>query len=114
MKEELVYSKDEEYGYTDLCSVLDDSEVGDTIYFGVPRSPCPSKFMPQADWIVDNLLDNAYDNCGEYAADNISVSPESYTVLNELLTAWAKEHVKVTFFVVDDVQSREVTEEDLA
>jgi hypothetical protein len=109
----MVYSKSEEDGYTDLCSVLDDAEVGDTIYFGVPSRPCPSRFVPGADWIAEHIHESAYDNCGEWAEDNIEISPEAYKVLDKLLEDWAKEHVKITFFMVEDVQSREVTAEDL-
>lgn len=109
---DIAYSTDEETFHSDICSAIYDSLPGDTLFYGESVTPCPSAFVPDAGWIIEYMYERAYDNHGEWVEDNLTVSKEAEQELEAFLKDWAVRNVKVSFYSVEKIQSRALTEED--
>lgn len=70
-----------------------------TFYVMHGTTPDPGAWVPDADWIVESICDNAQSNCGEVAEDYGSdVREEALEELNTLLRTWARTHMAPTFW----------------
>lgn len=114
-------ANDDEFGNRDFAEVLDalygDDEltVGRIVYYGERHTRDAAYFMPDADHILDQAGDSAYDWGGEWAEDfGRDVPAEAKKELESLLAAWANKHLKVTFYQVENVKQYVLTEEDVA
>lgn len=112
MKEQC-YSDDGEYYHSDICSAIYDKEVGDVIYIGETVHPCASEFVPDADWVLGHMGEQAYDNLGECAEDWPDVSKEAEQELEAFLKDWAVRHCKVSFYKVTNEREYVLTAEDV-
>ena len=106
------WSSNGENYLSDYCSVIDGLEVGDTIYEGVQVSPEVIRFV-SADSVIEDIQCQAYDECGEYAEDFLSnISKEAKAELEKMIAAWVEKHDKPTFWLVENVKERLVTEDE--
>lgn len=124
-KLDLAYSTDEEvfnssgefncYEDAVLEAILEkDAEVGDTIFVGEK-----TKHMPHicAENVIEDLSEQAYDECGEHAQDYLTEVKDSERLeleneLNDVLQKWMdrfKHHPY--FYLVKKVKRFEVTQE---
>ncbi|ACL77590.1 hypothetical protein [Ruminiclostridium cellulolyticum] len=69
-----------------------------------------------ADWAIEQIAENAMDNCGEVANDYLDCVPKEETdrleeLLNEALTKWLDETKNHPgFFYIDDISEHVVEE----
>ena len=98
--------------HSDLSTVIDQLEVGDTIYEGVMTTPCAKQWV-NADSVIEDIQCQANDECGEYAEDYLAnISEEAKQELFDLIVAWANTHEKPHFWFVENVRERTLTTED--
>lgn len=70
-----------------------------------------------ADWAIEQITENAIDNCGEVAEDYLDYLPKEETerleeLLNEALAKWLDETKNhPSFFTVDNISDHITTEE---
>lgn len=72
--------------------------------FWIVEGTCPlvSEFTPDADWVIDDMSQRAYDQGhGEYSEDFPSVSDEAKAELDAFLGAWAEKYIKIDFWIAD-------------
>lgn len=112
-----VWSRDEEYfNFSDLGELLDtydDLEVGQVVYVGDKVPQDPSSWF-DADDLVEELGNHAYDTCGECAEDWPDVTREAKAEFDAFLAAWIEKHCPVSFYSVTNVRPYTLTEEDLS
>jgi hypothetical protein len=88
-------------------------EVGQTVYVGQSVRPDPARYV-DADTVIEQMGELAYDDCSESAEDFPDVTKEARQELEDLLKAWATKHCTVTFWQVLNVREYVLTAEDLA
>lgn len=99
--------------YSDFSDIIDELEVGDTIYEGVMATPCNKQWV-DADRIIEDIQCNAQDDCGELAEYYLTdISKEAMQELSEIITAWANRQEIPSFWSVVNVRERTITEEDM-
>lgn len=115
---EQCYSKNEDdWKVQDLNEFLSDLEdndelvVGRNFCVGEPAYPCPTNFF-HAGTLVDTAKENAYCEFGEHAeifGDDIDEAAKEE--LEDFINAWAKKHVKVSFYHVQHIKHLAVTQQ---
>lgn len=63
--------------------------------------PPASRFIHDADYIIEAMGERAYDECGECAEEFPDVTDEAKAELNAFLDAWADKHCEVRFWMAD-------------
>lgn len=117
---EKCWSLDEEqFNHEDLDEVIQlivdlhgTIEPGHVVWFGTAIKPDAGDFV-DADRVIDDMTDAAWDVAGEFAEDFPEVSAEARQELNELLEGWARKHCEVNFYTVTDVQPYTITQADI-
>lgn len=109
---EKCYSADGEQFSLDMQSATYESSVGDTIYVGEASQPCASRYVPDADWVIEYMGEQADDDIGEAAEDWPDVSKEAKQELEAFLKDWAVRNCQVNFYRVKNVQEYVLTEGD--
>jgi hypothetical protein len=72
---------------------------GGSFWIAGGDAPTPESLMPDVDDIVERITEHAW-NEGRGAAEEFpQLSEEARTELEETLTAWAKKHLDVNFWV---------------
>lgn len=56
-------------------------------------------YLPDVEWIIEKLGENAYEEAGEIAEGYPEVSEEGKLALEELLLAWANKYAKPEFWI---------------
>ena len=108
------WSANGENYHSDIDSVIDELEVGQTIYEGVKKAPNVKDWV-SADSIIEDIQTSCWDDHGEWAEDFLGdVSPEAKEELEVLVAAWVMKHDAPNFWLATQVVERDVTEEDLA
>lgn len=108
------WSENGENYFKDFDSVIDQLEVGNTIYEGVSITPKVTNWI-SADSVIEDIQCSAGDDCGEYAEDFLNhITNEAKIELQNIIAAWVEKHDKPTFYLVGQVSERLVTEEDKA
>jgi hypothetical protein len=108
------WSENGENYFKDFCTVIDQLEVGDTLYEGVSITPKVTSWI-DADRVIEDIQCSACDDCGEYAEDFLNtISNEAKTELKNIITAWVEKYERPTFYLVGQVSERLVNEDDKA
>lgn len=116
-------SQDSERWQTDLVDVLQymhdqgaELEVGMIVYRGDCRRPRPDQFVPDSGRMLEYIQENADESEGGEWCDGFvdNVSVEAKQELDTLLEAWARKHLTVHWWLVENTQPYTVTAEDLA
>lgn len=90
-------------------------EVGMTVFYGERVDKTADAFMPDAGTILEHAADAAADFGGEWAEDfGQDATDEACRELESMLGEWAKKHLKVTFFQVENIRPYTLTAEDVA
>lgn len=64
-----------------------------------------------AEYVIEQLQEQAHDECGEYAEDYLtSVTEEQEAELNRMIVDWASSVETPTFYTVTDVQQHDITD----
>ena len=115
------WSLNDEYFFDDWCDLIDELEqeglgVG-TEYFEGDKVETQISDYVNIHGIVTMLGqfdDWVYEDVGEIAdCDFYNVSKEAKEELQELIQQWAERHVKLTYWKVQNVVKKVVTQEDL-
>lgn len=109
------WSSDEEnFRYDSLGELLDAEEidVGQTVYVGEQSDASAYGFV-DADDIIEQFNERAYDEFGECAEDWPDVTKEAKAELNAYLAAWIERHSPQRFYRVVNVKKYTVSPEDL-
>lgn len=114
------YSRnDEEYNFESLHEVLQEmDEDGDlregAVYWEADsRRPEPAEFF-DAERVIEEAAERAYEVGGDYAEDFGDVSREAIAELQSLLKQWADKHCTVSFWTVHGTKQMHVTAEMVA
>jgi len=119
---EKCYSLDgESYNYTDRGEALttlgdssaDGLQVGMTYHAGDSRQRAPSFYFSMSN-LVENMGEAAYDDAGEFADGFPDMTKEKEAELNAIICNWLDRNVDVSFFTVENAETVEVTEQDVA
>lgn len=104
---EWAYSQNEEAYHFDAATKEEAIRLGTSDFDGEPfwvcsfRRPKASEFVPDADSIIDTMMEHAYDEVGDFADDFPGVSKEAEAELEALLQSWADKHCSVSFWIMD-------------
>lgn len=82
-----------------------DTYNGESFWIVVGTYPDPASFVPSAERIIDEMVDNACSNVGE-VADDYSGSNEAEETLDAFLEAWARKHMPCEFYLADGAKER--------
>ena len=74
-------------------------EPGEPFYVLEGVFPDAAEAMPDADRIIEWMGEHAHDNWNDRDGGWPSVTHEAAVELEELLAAWARKHIKVTFWI---------------
>lgn len=92
-----------------------DLEVGNTFLTGIKNVPSPTRYMPNAEEILEKYDESIDCEHGcEYTDCNTGsdkVTDEAKVELNNFLNAWAEKHLNITFWEIDHEEEIEVTQE---
>jgi hypothetical protein len=97
----------------DLLETFADLDVGDVVFVARPAPPQVHHYLP-ARAIVQQLAEQASDECGEAAEDWPQVGPDALQELDQLLQAWIDRHCPVQFWNMTDVREHLLTADDIA
>lgn len=116
MTEEIKYdcwSSNGENYHSDIDSVINESNIGDTIYEGVMQKPVV-KYWISAEHIIEGIQDSCWDEYGEWADDFLkNISSDAKNELRILISDWVIKHDNPRFWLATQVREREVTAEDI-
>lgn len=110
------YSTCGEQYAADWCDFLDsnpDLEVGHSYYRGVAVRPDPARWTPGADWVLEHMGEQAYEDADEFAEDYPAVDQAAKDELEALLKDWARKHCQPHFFLIEQAEAFTITAEDL-
>lgn len=117
--ERIVWSHDNEtFNCTDLGELLDqmvcdeELQAGRVVYYGEPVEP--RRIWVDADSVIEDIENRAYDDGGEHTEDFPNVSPEAKAELDAFLKEWQETHCKPTWWAVRNVKEYTLTTEDIA
>lgn len=110
------WSKDnEEFNSEDLGDLLetwgDELRPGHTAYRGKAKKPAISS-MVDADFVIEEIAERAWDYGGEHAEGYPEVTPEHKAKLQAFLEQWLNECPAPRFWQVIDVQPYVLTADD--
>ncbi len=97
----------------DLLETFADLDVGDVVFVARPARPQVGHYLP-AHAIVQQLAEQASDECGEAAEGWPQVGPEALFELDRFLQSWIVRHCPVHFWNMTDVREHLLTREDIA
>lgn len=108
---EIVYSEDQET-FHECDIVLDEADWRNvagktvTLYKGISVQKTHRDFI-NGDSIVEMIVENAYDNCGEFAEDYLAdLTGDDTPTLEKLIEDWLNVHADdPSFYSVNDVKS---------
>ncbi|MFV1944294.1 hypothetical protein VPH49_26290 [Pseudomonas luteola] len=113
---ELWSANDEDFIYSNLQELIDDMgdwiAAGDTVHVGKTTEFDPAEFI-KADFIIEIIGENAYENAGEAAEGFPEVSQEARKELSDFLASWTRKYCKPRFVKIVRSQPYVVTKEDL-
>jgi hypothetical protein len=97
-----------EYGYSGVG-------VGSVVFVADKCCPSASRFMVDADHVIDEIACAASDDGGDYADDYVfGISDEAKAELEVLLTAWAEKHLPApTWWLCENVREYVITQADI-
>ena len=114
------YSRNgEEFNYTELADLFEemagdgDLQEGAEYWEAEAHAAEPAHFFDAED-IIENAAERAYEEGGDYAEGFGDVSKEAIAELQELLSAWANKHCSVNFYTVHNAKKLTVTAEQAA
>lgn len=121
---DLVYSVNgEDFSYETLGELIDwlraehddDELIGREYFVGVKQQQSASHyFRGNVDSLIEMASERAYEDAPEHSDDFAAgVKPEAIKELDDLIKAWADKYVEVTFWTVEHVEKKQLTEEDL-
>lgn len=117
---EIVWSVDQEnFNYDSLGDALaildgmDELAVGRIVWFGEAEKPNPVKYF-DADDLLEEVGNRAYDDGGEHAEDYPDVSDEAKAELGQFLSDWLTKHCQPSFWRVNNPKEYTITEADIA
>lgn len=88
-------------------------EVGRSYQLGVSAKPKPSSYF-NFDRLIEDMQEAAYDDCGENAENYLADLPdEKCAELKTMIETWLDANVTPTFYKVKQVQSFQVTQDDI-
>lgn len=88
--------------------------AGKVVYVADKERPSASAYMPDADCVIDEIINTAWDEGGDYADDYPDVSDEAKAKLNALLEAWADEHLPApTWWQCVNIREYVITQADI-
>lgn len=116
------YSGEENWAdYEDPCEALQDMEdqgdleVGNAFLTGIKNVPCSTRYMINADEVLERYDESIDCEHGcEYTDCNTGsdkVTDEAKKELNDFLKRWAKENLTITFWEIYHEEEIEVTQE---
>lgn len=109
-------ANNEDFNYEELSDLLDsndDLKPGDTVYRAEAHPP-KLKSLVDADWVIEQIGEMAYEIGGEYADDYPDVSKEQAAKLQALLEQWLSECPAPTFWQVRGSEPYVLTEGDFS
>lgn len=109
------WSANGENYYQDHSYVLDQLDVGCTIYEGVRKNPRTKDYITHfiIDRIIDDMREAACEEVGECAEGYLeSINMKAKQELKELIAKWADKHEAPSFWTVEQVNERTLTAED--
>ena len=107
---------DEDYRHNELSDLINYEELqaGDVVYRGIMKGYEPSRFVPDASWIVEQMNEQACDVGGEWAESWPEPSDEACAELDSLLKDWANKNCgPCTFYTVEKTEPYTITEDDM-
>lgn len=114
------YSRNgEEFNHTELSDLLEEMAGDGDLNEGAEYWEAEARHMEAADFfdaetVIENAAERAYEEGGDYAEDFGDVSKEAVAELDALLTAWANKHCSVNFYTVHAPKKMAVTAEQAA
>lgn len=105
----------EDFNYKSLRDLLDsqsDLAPGDVVHVGEAAYP-ETRQLIDAEDVMDQMTDRAWDIAGEYAMDYPDVSKEALAELDQLLEAWITKHCPPEFFIVKNAKEYKLTAADM-
>lgn len=96
----------------DLLETHADLEAGDVVFVGRPVPVQPLTYV-NARLIVEQLSEQARDDCGEAAEEWPQVTPEAERELDRYLADWIHRHCPVTFSRVHEVAEHLISAADI-
>jgi hypothetical protein len=113
---EIWSANDEDFLYEDLQELLDAEgdwiSEGDTVHVATRGEFDPASFI-SADFVIEVIGENAYENAGEAAEDFPDVTTEARKELADFLAQWTRKHCKPNFYKVLNSKPYVVTKTDL-
>lgn len=109
-------TNDEDFGCDTLDELLEqngDLQPGDVVYVGEAHHPDPAEYA-DAEYVLDQVASQGYDDGGEYAENYPDVSTEAQAQLNSFLRPWLRKHCAPSFYVVSNSRPHTLTEADFA
>ena len=106
------WSTDGEMFDHDYSSIIDQLEVGQTIYEGNSLY-CAESDLFDVESILEDIQSNAYDLVGE-SSDGYtdSINQDAKNELNTFIESWLSKHAPIKFYKVRNVSERVITEDD--
>ncbi|MBX9848731.1 MAG: hypothetical protein K2X64_05515 [Rhodocyclaceae bacterium] len=112
-------SNNEEFRHSSLGDVLDDLsgecelEAGMVVYVATAEPPTFSSLV-DADRVIEDIGERAYDYADEYADGYPEVTPTEKLELQHLIEAWLSRVANPRFWIVEDSKPYTLTEQDIA
>lgn len=105
----------QDFNFESLLDLLEshpDLIAGDVVQVGQACHPDSSQLV-DADDVMEQMTDRAWDIAGEYAMGYPDVSKEAKDELDALLRAWIEKHCPPDFYTVKDSTEYTLTESDV-
>ncbi|HLO65302.1 MAG TPA: hypothetical protein VK165_20255 [Azonexus sp.] len=96
----------------DLLDCKPELQAGDVVHVGEASYPETHQLI-DADDVLCQMSDRAWDIAGEFAEDYPNVSKEAEAELDQLLKAWVEKHCPPEFFQVNNAKKYTLTAADL-
>lgn len=73
----------------------------DTFWIAMGRRPSPAEFLPDVDWLLEEMTNAADGAAGEASEEFPDVSDAARKEFGDLLEAWAEKNIVVSFWIAD-------------
>lgn len=99
------------------CIDEENLEIGQRCWTAIPKTPDVSRFLPNIDRMLEEINEQAYEECGECAEDWLDNLPKEKTqdleqTVHAAILNWMERHNELpSFWTVEQVQEHEVTPE---
>lgn len=105
----------EDFLFQSLSELLDSHpgyQPGDVVYVGDASYPDTHQLIDAED-VIEQMTDRAWDIAGEYAMDYPDATKEAKAELDQFLQAWITKHCPPEFFVVKNSKEYTLTAADM-